>query len=285
MILVVGANGMLGRDLLEVLAGNVRGVDLGEIDISSAESVRKVLLTLKPEVVINAAAYTDVDGCEEKRELAMQVNGEGVAHLALTCREIGAKLVQVSTDYVFDGRKGTPYLEDDPTGPLSVYGESKLVGETNARLAGDYLIVRTQWLYGLHGKNFVETMLKLATEKNELAVVDDQIGSPTWTIDFSHAIKSLLDKGRRGVYHMASGGFCSWNEFARAIFTEVGSSVRVTPLPTTELRRPARRPLYSALDCGKLASDTGFQPRPWREALKAYLKMRKEGVNRHYSDT
>ncbi|MFZ3209797.1 MAG: dTDP-4-dehydrorhamnose reductase [Geobacteraceae bacterium] len=276
MILVVGANGMLGRDLLEVLVGNVRGVDLEEIDISSMESVRKVLLTLKPEAVINAAAYTDVDGCEEKRELAVMVNGEAVAHLALTCREIGAKLIQVSTDYVFDGRKGTPYLEDDPTGPLSVYGESKLAGELNARLAGDYLIVRTQWLYGLHGKNFVETMLRLATEKDELAVVDDQIGSPTWTIDLSHAIRSLLDKGRQGVYHAASDGFCSWNEFARAIFTEVGNSVRVTPLSTTELGRPAPRPLYSVLNCGKLARDTGFQPRPWREALKAYLKTRKE---------
>lgn len=285
MILVVGANGMLGRDMLEVLAGNVRGVDLGEIDISSMESVRKVLLTLKPEVVINTAAYTDVDGCEGKCELAMQVNGEGVAHLALTCREIGAKLVQVSTDYVFDGRKGSPYLEDDPIGPLSVYGESKLAGELNARLAGDYLIVRTQWLYGLHGKNFVETMLRLASEKDELAVVDDQIGSPTWTIDLCHAIGSLLDKGCRGVYHAASDGFCSWNEFARAIFAETGSSVRVTPLSTTELGRPAHRPLYSVLNCGKLSRDAGFHPRTWREALKAYLKLRKEGVNHYYSDT
>lgn len=274
MILVVGAKGMLGQDLMQVLAGEVRGVDLEEIDITSMDSVRKVLLTLKPWVVINAAAYTDVDGCESKRELAMQVNGEGVAHLALTCREIGAKLVQVSTDYVFDGGRGAPYLEDDPTGPLSVYGESKLAGELNARIAADHLIVRTQWLYGLHGKNFVETMLRLAAEKEELAVVDDQIGSPTWTVDLGRAIKALIDKGCSGTYHAANAGYCSWNEFARAIFTEAGVSVRLNPLSTRELGRPAPRPLYSTLDCGKLARDTGFHPQPWREALRQYLRLR-----------
>ena len=167
MILVVGANGMLGRDLMDLLAGEVRGVDIEDMDITSLESVQKVLLTLKPRVVINAAAFTDVDGCESKQELALQVNGEGVAHLAMICKEIGATLVQISTDYVFDGSKGSPYLEDDPTGPLSVYGESKLAGEMNARFCPEHLIVRTQWLYGLNGKNFVETMLRLAGERTD----------------------------------------------------------------------------------------------------------------------
>ena len=276
MILVVGAKGMLGHDLMEVLEGDVRGLDLPEIDITSLESVRKVLLTLKPRIIVNAAAYTDVDGCESNAELAMRVNGEGVAHLALTAREIGTKLVQVSTDYVFDGGKGTPYLEDDPTGPLSVYGESKLAGELNAALAPEHLIVRTQWLYGVHGKNFVETMLRLAGERQELTVVDDQIGSPTWTMDLARAISALLAKGCTGTYHAANGAFCSWNEFARAIFAEAGVAVTVKPMTTAELNRPARRPLYSTLDCGKLARDADFQPQPWREALRQYLQLKKE---------
>jgi dTDP-4-dehydrorhamnose reductase len=145
----------------------------------------------------------------------------------------------------------------------------------NARHAPGQLIVRTQWLYGIHGKNFVETMLRLATEKTELAVVDDQIGSPTWTVDLALAIKALVAKGCSGVYHAANAGFCSWNEFARTIFAEEGLAIMVKPMTTTELGRPAPRPLYSTLDCGKLARDTGFQPQPWRDALKSYLKIRK----------
>jgi len=274
MILVVGAKGMLGQDLLKVLPGEVRGVDIDEIDITSSESVRKVLLTLKPRVVINSAAFTDVDGCETKRDMAMAVNGTGVRHLAEVSAQIGARLVQLSTDYVFDGSKQSPWLEDDPTGPLSVYGASKLAGEENARLNPDHLVVRTQWLYGIHGKNFVETMLRLATEKQELAVVDDQIGSPTWTMDLSRAIRALLEKGCRGTYHAANAGFCSWNEFARAIFAEAGLSVTVNPMSTAELGRPAPRPLYSVLDCSKLTRDAGFQPQPWREALRQYLELR-----------
>ncbi|ABQ27431.1 dTDP-4-dehydrorhamnose reductase [Geotalea uraniireducens] len=276
MILVVGAKGMLGQDLMTLLGTEARGVDIEDIDITSMESVQKVLVTLKPRVVINAAAYTDVDGCESNQELAMQVNGEGVAHLALISKEIGAKLVQISTDYVFDGGKGSPYLEDDPPRPLSVYGESKLAGEMNACFNPDHLIVRTQWLYGLHGKNFVETMLRLAAEKKELSVVDDQIGSPTWTVDLSLAIKALIDKGCCGTYHAANGGFCSWNEFARVIFAEAGMGITVNPMSTAELGRPAPRPLYSTLDCGKLNRDAGFQPQPWQEALKNYLNLRRQ---------
>lgn len=275
MILVIGAKGMLGQDLMALFGPGARGVDLEDIDITSLESVQKVLFTIRPRVVINAAAYTDVDGCETNQELAMQVNGEGVAHLAMATSEIGAKLVQVSTDYVFDGGKGSPYLEDEPTAPLSVYGESKLAGEMNARFNPDHVIVRTQWLYGINGKNFVETMLRLATEKKELAVVDDQIGSPTWTVDLALAIKALVEKDCRGIYHAANAGFCSWNEFARAIFAESGLDVTVNPMSTKDLGRPAPRPLYSTLDCGRLTRDTGFQPQPWREALKHYLKLRR----------
>lgn len=274
MILVVGAKGMLGQDLLRVLPGDVRGVDIDEIDITSGESVRKVLLTLKPTAVVNAAAYTDVDGCETKRDLAMAVNGTGVGNLAEVSRQIGACLVQVSTDYVFDGSKNSPWVEDDPTSPLSVYGMSKLAGEENARTNPSHLVVRTQWLYGLHGRNFVETMLRLAGDKDELAVVDDQVGSPTWTMDLSLAIRSLLEKGCRGTYHAANAGSCSWNEFARAIFADAGLTIKVNAMSTAELGRPAPRPLYSVLDCGKLTRDTGFKPPSWRSALRQYLHER-----------
>jgi dTDP-4-dehydrorhamnose reductase len=274
MILVVGANGMLGHDLMKELPGDLQGIDLPDIDITSFESVQEVIERLKPKVVINAAAYTDVDGCESNTELAMQVNGEGVAFLAMASRSIGAKLVQISTDYVFDGGKGSPYLEDDPTGPLSVYGESKLAGEMNARFNPDHLIVRTQWLYGLHGKNFVETMLRLAGEKDELAVVDDQTGSPTWTVDLARGIRALIEHDCTGIYHAANSGFCTWNDFAKAIFEQQGFAVRVNSLTTDKLNRPARRPLYSTLDCRKLVADSGFTPQPWRDALSEYLGSR-----------
>lgn len=274
MILVVGANGMLGRDMIALIGAAARGVDIDEIDITSLESTERVLKTLKPRVVINCAAYTDVDGCESNVETAMQVNGEGVAHLAMASREIGARLVHISTDYVFDGGKGSPYVEDDAPCPLGIYGESKLAGEMNAAFNPDHLIVRTQWLYGLHGKNFVETMLRLASEKNELSVVDDQIGSPTWTVDLAHAILALLKTGHRGIYHAANSGFCSWNDFAKAIFEEAGLKIHVKGMTTDELNRPARRPLYSTLDCSKLARDSGFQPQPWRAALKEYMNLR-----------
>lgn len=275
MIVVVGANGMLGKDLLSLLGSRARGIDLAEIDITSYESVERVLTALKPSVVINCAAYTDVDGCETDTEKAMQVNGEGVAYLAMTTRLLDAKLVQVSTDYVFDGGKGSPYGEDDAPHPLNVYGESKLAGEMNAAFNSDHLIVRTQWLYGLHGRNFVETMLKLATEKNELSVVDDQTGSPTWTVDLAKAIMALIDRDCRGIYHASNAGFCTWNDFSRAIFEEAGLTVKVNGMTTDQLNRPARRPLYSTLDCGKLEKDGGFTFQPWRKALQAYLELRK----------
>lgn len=274
MIVVAGAGGMLGRDLVEMFGEEARAVRHDEMEITDPLSVEKVLKGLRPKVVINSVAYTDVDGCETNRERAFSVNGEGVRSLALVTREIGAKLVQVSTDYVFDGSKGTPWFEDDPVNPLSVYGCSKLAGEENARLNPDHLIVRTQWLYGLHGRNFVETMLRLGGERDEVAVVDDQVGSPTWTVDLCLAIRALIQRDCRGVYHAANTGFCSWRDFADAIFRESGMKTIVKPITTGELGRPAPRPLCSVLDCSKLARDSGFVPQGWREALKKYLIAR-----------
>lgn len=276
MILVVGAKGMLGQDLLSLLGERGRGVDLPDIDITDMVSVQQVLTALKPKVVVNCAAYTDVDGCETNIETAMQVNGEGVAFLALITREIGAKLVQISTDYVFDGSKGSPYREDDLQQPLNIYGESKLAGELNVDINPDNLLVRTQWLYGLQGKNFVETMLRLGQEKEELSVVDDQIGSPTWTMDLARGIIALIDQDCRGTYHCANSDSTSWNVFAKAIFEESGMTTQVLPMTTEQLNRPARRPLHSTLDCRKLAADTGCVLQPWRDGLKQYLAQRLE---------
>jgi dTDP-4-dehydrorhamnose reductase len=275
MILVVGHKGMLGQDLLALLGERGRGADLPDIDITDMVSVQQVLTALKPKVVVNCAAYTDVDGCETNTETAMQVNGEGVAFLALVTKDIGAKLVQVSTDYVFDGSKGSPYQVDDLQKPLGIYGESKLAGELNVDINPDHLLVRTQWLYGLQGKNFVETMLKLGQDKSLLTVVDDQIGSPTWTVDLAKGIIALIDKDCRGTYHCANSGHTSWNGFAKQIFKESGMTVQVDPMTTEQLNRPARRPLYSTLDCSKLSADTGFVPQQWQEALQQYLVLRK----------
>ena len=274
MILVVGCDGMLGSDLTRILGKAARGVDADDIDITSPDATERLVISLRPSVVVNCAAYTDVDACESNRDLAMRVNGEAPGSLAYVTRRIGAKLVQISTDYVFDGAKGAPYLEEDQPGPLSVYGKSKLLGEKNAAINPDHLIVRTQWLYGLRGKNFVKTIIRLASERNSLDVVDDQIGSPTWTMDLSRSIVALLDADCRGVFHATNSGSCSWNEFACAIFEELGMNITVNAVTTAQFNRPASRPLFSTLNCDKMEQEIGFKLRPWREALKSYLAQR-----------
>jgi len=276
VIVVAGARGMLGRELLGLPGEGARGLTRDEMDITSVDSVKKTIAALRPSVVVNAIAYSNVDGCETDRDTAFRVNGEGVKNLAAATAEIGAKLVHISSDYVFDGAKGSPYLEDDPVNPLSVYGESKLAGEENARFNPDHIIIRTQWLYGRHGNNFVETMLRLAKEKEELGVVDDQVGSPTWTFDLSFAIRALIDRGCRGTYHAVNSGSCSWFDFAGSIFAEKGIAIRLKPIASDELGRPARRPLFSVLDCGKLLKDTGVRLEDWRDALHKYFETKED---------
>lgn len=276
MIVVAGGRGMLGRELLGLLGEGTRGLTRDDMDITSLDSVRKAIASLRPSIVVNTIAYTNVDGCETNRDTAFRVNGEGVKNLAAVTSEIGAKLVHISSDYVFDGAKGSPYLEDDPVNPLSVYGESKLAGEENARLNPDHIIIRTQWLYGRHGNNFVETMLRLANEKEELGVVDDQVGSPTWTFDLSLAIRALIDSGCRGTYHAVNSGSCSWFDFAGSIFAEKAITIRLKPITSDDLGRPARRPLYSVLDCGKLLRDTGMRLEDWHDALHKYLETKED---------
>jgi len=259
-VLILGAYGMLGHDLQRVFPGAVlKGHDL---DITDAKKISETIRDIQPALVINAAAYTDVDGCENNPDRAFAVNGEALRPLARSCRDTGACLVHYSTDYIFDGTK-TSYREDETTNPLNVYGASKLLGEKNIReTMDDYRIVRTSWLFGTHGKNFVETMLRLSREMTEVRVVNDQFGKPTYTVDLAEKTAEIVDLAP-GVFHITNDGICSWFEFARAIIPNV------VPCSTAEYPRKAKRPAYSVL-----ANTKTTQMRPWKEALNSYLTER-----------
>jgi dTDP-4-dehydrorhamnose reductase len=281
-ILVLGARGLLGRDLTEVLRSSSEGEvvpwDLGEIDIREETKTVKKIGELRPDVIVNAAALTRVDDCESQTEQAFAVNAEGMKHVALAALRCQARVVYLSTDYIFDGEKREPYLEDDPPHPLNAYGRSKWKGEEYAQtLLKDWLIVRTQWLYGKHGKNFVTSILEQAREKDELRIVDDQVGSPTYSVDLSKILSTLIQKKAEGVFHATNSGACSWYEFGKAILQLSGlDKIRVFPISSQDTRRPAVRPSYSVLSCQKLTSTTGATPRPWIDALRDYLESLKQ---------
>ena len=272
-VFLTGVSGQLGRALVPRLVGHdVTAPSESQADVTSA-SVVDVIARAEPDVVIHTAAYTDVDGAEAHPDLAFAVNARGSRHVAEGAARVGARLIAVSTDYVYDGAKPTPYREDDATAPLGVYGRSKLEGEREMlKVLDGTLILRTAWLYG-RGKNFVETILRLAAERDELRVVDDQVGSPTSASDLASAIVSLLAKPCAGVYHAVNSGTCSWYVFAREILALSGLERRVVPISSAELKRPAPRPANSVLDCSKLRS-LGITMRPWREALVDYLRAR-----------
>jgi dTDP-4-dehydrorhamnose reductase len=277
-ILVIGAKGMLGRDLMGILQSTfskdeIIGWDIDEMDIQKKDESITKIEKLRPEIVIHIAAYTDVDGCELDQEKAFAVNAEGTKHMALAASKCHAKMVYLSTDYVFDGEKGEPYLEGDPPHPLNVYGQSKLMGERYVQEGvRDFLIIRTQWLYGPFGRNFVGSILKQAKEKSVLSIVNDQVGSPTYTVDLARTISELIQLEARGVFHVANSDFCSWYAFGQAILKLSGvNRVKVFPISSKELARPAARPSYSVLSCQKLKKETGLTMRSWSEALKDYL--------------
>jgi len=276
-ILLIGARGMLGRDLQPILSDRheVIGRDIHDLDITDPVKTEEEIRLLRPEVVINTAAFTDVDGCESQRGRAFSINAEGAGHVAHACRKAGAHLIHLSTDYVFDGTSQVPYSEETPPNPINVYGESKLQGEEAVQEAGEnHLILRTAWLYGKHGKNFVDTILRLASQQEELRVVDDQQGSPTFTRDLSRAIAQLLDKEVRGILNVTNSGSCSWFQFAKKIVEArpiAGRKIRVVPISSSELNRPARRPSNSLLDCSRFQKLTGDKMRPWGDALRDYL--------------
>jgi dTDP-4-dehydrorhamnose reductase len=282
-ILVIGAKGMLGRDLVETLRSSfpgdeITGWDVEEIDIQEERNTITRIGNLEPKVIINVAAYTDVDRCELNERKAFDINAEGVRHVALGAMTCGAKVITLSTDYVFDGKKGSPYLEEDPPNPLNVYGRSKWKGERYVQeLAKEALILRTQWLYGKHGKNFVASILRQAREKAVLHVVDDQMGSPTYTIDLARAISHLIERRARGIFHVANSDSCTWYQYARTILELSGTEgVKVVPISSKELASPAARPAYSVLDTSKLKREMGLSLRPWADALKDYLSSHSE---------
>jgi len=263
--LILGADGMLGHDLQKVFPDAVsRGRDL---DITDEAAISAFIRELSPDLVINAAAYTDVDGCEDNRETAFEVNGNALEYIAKACSKVGAVLVHYSTDYIFDGSKEA-YVESDAPDPINVYGESKLLGEKNIMESmDDYRIIRTSWLFGVHGKNFVETMLRLSGEMDIVRVVNDQFGKPTYTADLARKTAEIVGLAP-GIYHITNGGVCSWYEFAAAIIDNV------YPCSSEEFVRKANRPMYSVL------VNTKTSPmRHWRDALKEYLNIRGNGEN------
>jgi len=287
ILLVIGAKGMLGRDLVSVLQSSlpndeIIGWDIEEIDIQKEEDTVTNLGKLRPDIVVHIAAYTDVDGCESDEEKAFAVNAEGTKHVALAATRCQAKMVYLSTDYVFDGNKREPYLESDSPHPLNVYGRSKLKGEQYVQeWVKDALIIRTQWLYGRYGKNFVTSILQQAREKRVLSIVNDQIGSPTYTADLAKVISVLIQFDAQGIFHVANSDLCTWYTFGQAILKLSGmDKMRVIPISSKDLGRPAVRPSYSVLNCQKLKKETGLTLRPWSEALKDYLTTHRLTIGR-----
>jgi dTDP-4-dehydrorhamnose reductase len=270
-ILVTGGRGMLAQALRPLLP---RAVFLGrdELDVTAADECARLLAELRPRLVFNLAAYTRVDDAETHEEQAAAVNAAGAGNVARACRAIGARLVHLSTDYVFDGQGTRPWTEDDATGPISAYGRTKLLGEALVeRGHTDVLVVRTSWLYGDGGPNFVDTMLRLARERDEIRVVADQSGSPTWTHELAEALLLLGEGGFRGLCHFAGSGQTTWHGFAQRILARTGFGGRLVPVSTEEFPRPAPRPRHSVLDTSRYRLWTGREPRPWQDALDEFL--------------
>lgn len=286
-ILITGSKGQLGNELQRIIkdgyseigqvSENIKNsevfpLDIDELDITKLEDVKTVLNEIKPDVVINCAAATNVDGCESNQDLAFKINAIGPRNLAMVCEEIGAKLVQVSTDYVFSGKGYTPLTEYDIPAPYSVYGKTKLKGEEYVReFSSKYFIVRTAWLYGYVGKNFVYTMMRLGEEKEELTVVNDQKGNPTHANDLAHHILKLIETEEYGVYHCTGKGECTWYDFASLIMELSGRKCRVIPVTSEQYKTPAKRPEYSSLDNMMLRCTVGDEMRDWKEALKSFM--------------
>jgi dTDP-4-dehydrorhamnose reductase len=274
-LLVTGAAGMLGHDVIaaaERAGHDVIPLSRAQLDVRDRAAVRAAVASARPDVVVNCAAWTDVDGAEAEEEAATAINGAGAGNVGAAAADAGAFLVHVSTDYVFDGTSGAPYVESSPTCPLNAYGRSKLAGEAAvaAAAAGRHAIVRTSWLFGRAGRNFVATMLGLARERDALTVVDDQVGCPTFTGHLAAALVEVAERRLDGVRHVAGGGACSWHDLAAAAFAATGTVIALERGTTAALARPAPRPAYSVLRSER--PDTPVLP-PWEDGLHAYLEQ------------
>jgi dTDP-4-dehydrorhamnose reductase len=278
-IIVTGANGQLGKELrdlgCEIDDGHFTFLSREDLPIENFELVRALFSIRKPDVVINCAAYTQVDQAEATRDLAFLINAESVGVLAAVCNEFGARFIHVSTDYVFDGTSVVPYRESDHTSPINVYGASKLAGEEQAfQFNASSIVVRTSWVYSSYGKNFVKTMLRLMNEKKEINVVDDQVGSPTYAADLAEAlcIIAFSPHAPGGIYHYANSGIISWYQFARAIGEIIGTHCIIHPIPSSAFPTAAKRPAYSVLDTSRITEVFDVPVRPWRKSLERCLK-------------
>jgi dTDP-4-dehydrorhamnose reductase len=273
-LLSTGSHGLLGTNILPILERSFTVIpyDVEEWDITDRDAGERTITEIRPNIILNLAAYTNVDDCEDCLSLADRVNAEGAGIVADLCRKHNIKLVHISTDYVFDGEKDMPYTEDDIPGPASVYGLSKLSGERKV-LANcpDAIIVRTQWLYGQSGVNFITKITQIAREQGMVEVVDDQRGCPTYTKDLAEPIRLLIEQNRSGIYHIANAGSCTWFGFAQEIFSRLHIDVALRPITSERLNRKAKRPRYSVFDCSKLSRDTGHYMRNWQDALHEYL--------------
>ena len=277
--LITGAAGMVGTDVRNELAAegeDVVSVSKEDLDVTDRAAVEALVRDVKPSIIVNCAAYTKVDDAEKNEAAANAVNGTAVASLADAANTVDALLLHISTDFVFDGRKRTPYDIGDAPAPLSAYGRSKLLGEEAARRAGRHVIVRTAWLFGVHGHNFVEAIRKqIRNGTNPLRVVHDQRGRPTYTPHLARAIVRIARADGRGIIHYADAGECTWYDFASAIVEESGArNVRVDPVTSDQFPRPATRPAYSVLSTESYERLTGAAPEPWREGLREYLSLR-----------
>jgi dTDP-4-dehydrorhamnose reductase len=275
-ILIAGKNGQIGWELQRALGalGEVTALGRAEMDLSKADAVRARIHEIKPDIIVNAAAYTAVDKAESEPDLAMAVNGVAPGVMAQEAKRLGALLVHYSTDYVFDGTKSSPYIEEDSPNPLSVYGKTKLAGEQAVAASGaDYLILRTSWVYSTRGKNFVLTILRLAAERPELKVVGDQHGAPTWARDIAETTARVLDepKERSGLFHLSASGATSWFGFATEILRISGQTTPVRSIPSSEFPSPAARPANSVLDNTKFRTRFGFELPSWQSSLQHCL--------------
>jgi dTDP-4-dehydrorhamnose reductase len=276
-ILLTGRNGQVGWELLKALAplGELTALGRAELDLRDAGRIREAVRASNPDVIVNAAAYTAVDRAESERDAAFAVNAGAPGTLAAEAKRSGALLVHYSTDYVFDGAKPAPYVEEDEPNPVNAYGASKLAGERAIAASGcRYLILRTSWVYGPRGANFYLTMLRLARERPELRVVDDQVGAPTSSLAIARATAQLLRPGAHGLYHLSAAGKTSWCGFARAILAGAGLATPVTAIRTEDYPAPAKRPRNSRLDCSRLRADFGVALAPWEAGLAEVINVR-----------
>jgi len=266
---------MLGQDLTAHLEAchQVVPADLPEVDITVPRVIERTVHSTHPDVVIHAAAFTAVDDCERYPEKAFLVNAQGTRHVALACRQARIPMLYISTDYVFDGEKPAPYVESDRPSPINIYGQSKLEGERHViELVERSWIVRTSWLFGPQGKNFVKTVLNMAQRGESLRVVNDQVGAPTYTMDLAEMLRRIVEKGGPGIYHVTNQGYCSWYEFAREVVRQAGlRQAEVSPIPTSAAGRLARRPRNSRLENARLRAEGLDISPPWQDALRRYL--------------